>query len=157
MKRCYSCKKERPLSEFPVNRKRADGRGSMCKDCKKSYNATYYADTKDRHNPARAARRDELKREARQNLAAYLLDHPCVDCGEHDIIVLQFDHQGDKVAEISDMVTNGCTWERILTEIAKCEVVCANDHLRRTARTGGWHKLTVASALVSLMARAADS
>jgi hypothetical protein len=54
-------------------------------------------------------------------------------------------------------VTNGRTWERILTEIAKCEVVCANDYLRRTARTSGWHKLTVAPALVSLMARAADS
>jgi hypothetical protein len=85
------------------------------------------------------------------------LDHPCVDCGERDIIVLQFDHQGDKVMGVSDMVTNGRTWERILTEIAKCEVVCANDYLRRTARTSGWHKLTVAPALVSLMARAADS
>ena len=129
----------------------------MCKVCKKGYNAVYYTETKEIHNPARAARRNELKQEAKRNLVTYLLDHPCVDCGESDIVVLQFDHQGNKIMDVSDMICDGYAWERILAEIAKCQVVCANDHMRRTARVAGWHKLTVATPLVSSMARAADS
>ncbi len=145
MKRCYSCKTEKPLVDFPVNRKRADGHGSMCKDCKKSYNASYYVDTKDRHNPARAARRNQLRSEAAEHVYKYLRSHPCVDCGEADIVVLDFDHRGEKVAEINAMIHAGRAWPLILAEIQKCEVVCANDHRRRTAKTFGWRRATLAS------------
>ena len=146
VKKCYSCGKEKSLAEFPVNRKRADGRGSMCRTCKKAYNAAYYSDTKDRHNPARASRRRQLRAEARESVHAYLLEHPCVDCGETDVVVLEFDHQGDKTTEINKMIHAGRPWPEILAEIEKCEVVCANDHRRRTARTFGWWKALPASA-----------
>jgi L-lysine 2,3-aminomutase len=55
-------------------------------------------------------------------------------------VVLQFDHIGDdKSATVSRLVTSAYSWTRILLEIAKCEVVCANCHARRTARRhGGW-------------------
>lgn len=66
----------------------------------------------------------------------YLLDHPCVDCGEDDIVVLQFDHQGNKVADVSRM--RYCSLTKLKEEILKCEVVCANCHARRTAAQFGW-------------------
>ena len=93
--------------EFPVNRTTADGRGSLCKACKKIYNATYYLATKDRHNPARAERRKRVRAEAQDRLYAYLREHPCVGCGESDIVVIDFDHLGDKSAEITGMVSVG--------------------------------------------------
>jgi excinuclease UvrABC ATPase subunit len=72
---------------------------------------------------------------ARETVALYLLEHPCVDCGETDIVVLEFDHvRGQKKNAISNMITTGLSVKRIMAEIKKCEVVCANDHRRRTAR-----------------------
>jgi hypothetical protein len=140
VKRCYSCKQDKPLDDFPVNRVRTDGHGSMCKACKKIYNAGYYVETKDRHNPVRAERRKRARAEAQEKVYEYLRSHPCVECGEADIVVLDFDHQGDKVSEIADMVHAGAAWPLIQVEIAKCEVVCANDHRRRTAKTFGWRR-----------------
>ena len=156
-KRCYACQEVKPLGEFPINRTRADGRGSKCKACKSVYNGTYYLATKDRHNPARAASRRRAQAAARERLSNYLRKHPCVDCGETDIIVLQFDHQSDKEMNVADLVGRGHGWPRILEEIAKCEVVCANDHLRRTARSRGWYKAVVTQAPLAQLARAADS
>lgn len=55
----------------------------------------------------------------------------CVDCGERDLDVLQFDHvRGAKKFTIA----SNRSIARVRDEIAKCEVVCANCHSRRTAR-----------------------
>jgi hypothetical protein len=35
------------------------------------------------------------------------------------------------------------SWEAILLEIAKCEVVCANCHRRRTLLRGGYRRTRV--------------
>jgi hypothetical protein len=111
----------------------------VCSDWKKVYNADYYTKTKYRHNPTRAERRERVRREARESVFAYLSDHPCVDCGETDVVVHDFDHQGDKTHEINAMIQAGRPWAEILAEIGKCEVVCSNDHRRRTAKAFGWY------------------
>src|SRR5689334_17536285 len=103
MKYCYACKQDNPIDQFAVNRSRADGHDNMCRDCKKAYNASYYLATKERQNPKRAERRAQIKAETRKKVYQYLKEHPCVDCGETDIVVLDFDHQRDKVQEICDM------------------------------------------------------
>lgn len=63
-----------------------------------------------------------------------------MDCGIRDPIVLTHDHRDpqDKYKKISEMITNN-SWERIEQEIAKCDVVCANCHAIRTAKTYGWY------------------
>ena len=70
-------------------------------------------------------------------------EHPCVDCGETDPIVLEFDHLRDKKFSIAKG-WRGHEWQKVLDEIAKCEVVCANCHRRRTARRGGFSRAVVA-------------
>jgi hypothetical protein len=58
----------------------------------------------------------------------------CADCGyDKHPEALQFDHvRGRKLFNIATHVTD--RWERLLAEIAKCEVVCANCHSVRTYR-----------------------
>ena len=56
----------------------------------------------------------------------------CVDCGTTELVVLDFDHvRGEKTSRISRM--RGASIPRLLAEIAKCEVRCANCHRRVTA------------------------
>ncbi|GAA1744780.1 hypothetical protein [Microbacterium paludicola] len=76
-------------------------------------------------------------------LIDYLESHPCVDCGETDPIVLDFDHLPgvDKKFTISRAVgASTRSWRAIALEIAKCEVVCANCHRRRTAMRAKFRK-----------------
>ncbi|MFY9714573.1 MAG: hypothetical protein WAK00_13965 [Microbacterium sp.] len=80
----------------------------------------------------------------------HLRTHPCVDCGETDPVVLDFDHLPGlpKKFEVARAV-NASTraWSTIAAEIMKCEVVCANCHRRRTARRGGHRKYLLAIGL----------
>lgn len=45
---------------------------------------------------------------------------------------MDFDHQKDKFKAVSRMVREGYGEEKILQEIAKCELVCAVCHRIRT-------------------------
>lgn len=58
-------------------------------------------------------------------------------------MVLEFDHLDpkEKRDHLSRMIAGGCAWSTIEREIAKCEVVCANCHRHRTARTYGSYRL----------------
>jgi hypothetical protein len=117
---------------------------TSCKPCRKKEDAAYYRRSKTKFNPVRLERARRARAESRRRLAEYLLEHPCVDCGEADVVVLQFEHGGDnKDADVGAMVAAGLLWSRMAAEIAKCEVVCANDHARRTAASFGWYKATL--------------
>ena len=59
----------------------------------------------------------------------YLNTHPCVDCGMKDLRTLDFDHvKGQKYKNISLMRIKGASLNRLIAEINKCEVRCANCH-----------------------------
>jgi len=72
-----------------------------------------------------------------QFLLDFLAEHPCVDCGESDPIVLEFDHRGDKLFNVSYGLRDR-NWAAVLAEMEKCDVVCANCHRRRTAARGSF-------------------
>lgn len=69
-------------------------------------------------------------------LDAYKVAQGCVDCGyDAHPRALDFDHIGtDKVGDVGRLAHSRIAWDRLLAEIAKCEVVCANCHRIRTWR-----------------------
>lgn len=72
-----------------------------------------------------------------ENMVEYLHNHPCVDCGEKDIVVLEFDHvRGVKSRAVSKIMWDPKEWSVVLKEIEKCDVRCANCHRRVTAKRG---------------------
>lgn len=135
MKRCYRCRQEKPPEAFSVNRSRSDGKNSQCRTCQAELRKTHYEANKQQALDRVKARRVELRR----RMWEYKAIHPCVDCGESNPIVLEFDHLGDKVLDVTKMVWRGISWKRIEAEIAKCDIVCANHHKIRTWERGGFY------------------
>ena len=129
-KRFVTCKEIKPLEDFNRLRRAKDGRQWNCRAC----NAAYHAANKERHNRLIHERNRRTRLEYMARIYQYLREHPCTDCGETDIAVLEFDHLRDKRVCISEMFRRGFSWKAIVEEIAKCEVVCANCHRRRTLR-----------------------
>jgi hypothetical protein len=75
------------------------------------------------------------KRAEREKILNYLLQHPCIDCGEADPCCLDFDQvRGKKRYYVSRMIGKGHAWETIFNEISKCDVRCANCHRKRDAK-----------------------
>ena len=135
MKVCSKCELNKDESEFNKHR---GGLGSYCKACSKDYH-----NKRNSTNDMRKKRRDnnfKRRNEARVRVMEYLANHPCEECKEADIIVLEFDHLRDKEFDISFAISGGYSWERVSKEIEKCRVLCANCHRRHTAKSLGWFK-----------------
>lgn len=99
---------------------------------KKESQAKWYQANKARHKANVAVIKAAQVKRNQELIIAYLLEHPCVDCEESDIVVLQFDHvRGEKRNDLSRLLT--LSSKVVKTEIEKCEVRCANCHQRRTA------------------------
>ncbi len=143
MKRCSACNQMKPDSDFMWNRKATGKLDSYCRPCRAEYKQQHYAANKVRYIENAATYRRQMAIERTDWLLEFFLANPCADCGETDAVVLEFDHLWDKKFSIaSNFYTK--PWDDILEEIAKCEVVCANCHRRRTALRGGFLRADVA-------------
>jgi 5-methylcytosine-specific restriction endonuclease McrA len=139
MKTCGTCETKKPLSAFNKNRHKKDGLQTECRECSKERSREYYE--KNREKQIKQIYEAKLRRieENRRFVFDYLSTHACVDCGESDPRVLEFDHQRDKQHNISSLLQDGYGKETIQKEIDKCEVRCANCHRRKTAIDFGWY------------------
>ncbi|KKM94799.1 hypothetical protein LCGC14_1194780 [marine sediment metagenome] len=74
----------------------------------------------------------QKRRERKQKLVD-ILGGKCADCGYNEFLdALEFDHVRNKTVQIAPLISGG-SWERVLEEAQKCELVCANCHRVRTA------------------------
>lgn len=80
------------------------------------------------------ASQNSARRESNRHLISeYLSVHPCIDCGESDIRVLEFDHvRGVKSRSVTQLAQWGYAESTIRSEIDKCVVRCCNCHRRKT-------------------------
>lgn len=85
--------------------------------------------------------RNNAKQRNREYVLSYLKKQYCIDCGENDPVVLQFDHvRGKKKHDISHLIRGQYSIKSIIEEIKKCEVRCGNCHLKRTSQDQKWYK-----------------
>jgi hypothetical protein len=149
-KRCTSCHEIKHYDQFNLRRAARDGRQDRCRDCCRAW----YLRNCEEHKQRVALRNERTLRVYRQRLVEYFAEHPCVDCGETDLRVLEFDHreEDEKAAGVGALVTHLAAWSRVLAEIEKCDVRCANCHRRRTAERGGhWQHLFLIEASVQAL------
>ena len=141
VKMCSKCKTEKEIGLFPWKSKAKGVRAAWCKECHKAYakesykkNTGYYIEKAKKNKPRAVAKN-------KQFVMDYLRLHPCVDCGETDIEVLEFDHIemiGSSARRVSSFMSHST--ETLMSEIEKCEVRCSNCHTRRTRKQTGWFR-----------------
>lgn len=129
-RKCNACHEEKPLTAFKKTY-------NTCRPCKRK------AITPEQLNKERA----KCKKN-REKLAEYIRakkSQPCMDCGnEYPFYVMDYDHRPgeQKLFNIAMGYFHAKALHKIEAEIAKCDLVCANCHRRRTynRRYGGKRK-----------------
>lgn len=135
---CWDCRTEK--EDVAFENKRPGHRRAVCSVCmlKRKFirqNGLQKEWTRQKQEERRKKRRDKL----RVLVDAYLSERGCIECGESNPQVLQFDHvRGEKYKNVSWLIKNGKSLESVCAEISKCEVRCANCHQLKTNAEFGY-------------------
>ena len=129
MKICTKCKIEKSHGSFYKEKAKKDGLHSHCKLC-----SVIRLKEWSEKNPDKIAKiRRKYDSRHSQERIAFLADMKkkkgCIDCGYNlHHAALQFDHvMGDKLFNIGVKKAH-VSMESLLSEVAKCEIRCANCH-----------------------------
>lgn len=125
LRRCGRCEQLKPLSQFNWRRAGRGQRDNLCRPCRSAYHREHYLANKQRYVEQAHQRKERLRQERTAYLLEYFARHPCVDCGESDPVVLEFDHLNPELKSFNiGQSLPYRRWQSILKEIEKCEVVC---------------------------------
>lgn len=138
-KTCPFCKIQKLVSDFGSNVARKDGLQSYCKTCRSSQLKNWYSNNKNLQISRSKKSTAKMEKRNKDYILNYLLNNPCVDCGEKDILVLEFDHVKGKKSFNLSASYRIYSIDNIKQEIEKCQIRCANCHRRVTAiRRNDW-------------------
>lgn len=137
---CSQCKEDKPLTKDFFNTKDKLGKKfrTDCKECQNLKQTECYQKKREYYKQCTKTYRKKLRADNQKLLWEYFRNNPCKMCGETNPVVLELDHLHDKKYNVSDIIF--ChTWESVLEEISKCQVLCANCHKKKTAKDFGWY------------------
>ena len=122
---CSKCKVEKSLTFFNQRIAAKDGSSSYCKQCNsESLKNHYYSNKEYYYNKSR-----NYYLELKEWFINYKQTLKCSKCGESRHWVLDFHHKDPSIKDgtIAQMLINSSK-EKLLQEIDKCDVLCANCH-----------------------------
>src|SRR5580704_15556540 len=122
-KRCPNCGINKPWSAYSSQNLKVFRPCSYCRKCQRAYCKAHYRRNRELHNTGRYQRAKRERRQKREYIWNFLDTHPCIDCGEADSVVLEFDHvTGKKDRDVSVLVATNASQEQLEREVAKCVV-----------------------------------
>lgn len=149
-KTCSKCHRELSITDFPI---KAPSRmathpplsifkyHSQCHDCRRAKTRDYA-----KRHPYALLPTEQIAARLQSRRARYLelcdflnllKQRPCRDCGNvYPHYMMEFDHR-DGSTKLGNACYRGDCWGKVLKELAKCDVVCANCH-----RARGWKRIT---------------
>lgn len=137
LKVCSKCDEAKPLDEFYTRKYRPGHGGGLyahCKTCHKTGTVAHHK------GAGKSVRRKNVKEYTvrRRVLLWQIKDTPCADCGgRFPPYVMDFDHKDPTQKEFTIAAyLNRVSLERLMAEVAKCDIVCANCHRIRTHGDG---------------------
>ena len=116
---CNGCGKAKPLSAFQpkVQANGKEGWEGKCKPC---------VSLRQKKNHA------YRNSDARSYVFNYLKKNPCIDCGEANVLALEFDHVHSKKFDVGTALNSNISLELLRKEIKKCVVRCSSCHRIKT-------------------------
>ena len=86
-----------------------------------------------KNRAARIADKNARKKRNRVFVQEYKRNNPCIRCGESDPCCLDFHHldKSSKFANLAEMAGRGFGLNKIIAEILKCVILCANCHRKQ--------------------------
>src|SRR2546430_2340923 len=153
---CVMCHEDKSAEAFAFQSIATGERSDHCRECHAAYRRQHYLRNKPTYIENERLRVRGHRLRNRDLLIEYLRVHPCIDCGETDIVVLDFDHRDPslKQEEVAKLAARR-PWPIVLREIAKCDVRCASCHRKRTAEQFGWRRGLAIAELEALFATVA--
>jgi hypothetical protein len=141
MKQCVTCGESKLESEYNWRYKSKGIKSNTCRSCQSKQKKRWYENNKEEHIKSVAKNRKAAIKTAQQYVWDYLSTRSCVDCGESNPVVLEFDHvRGRKKMSVSNLAKEGYSIKTIQKEIEKCEIRCANCHRIKTHKERGWFR-----------------
>ena len=131
--KCKKCGNPKTEDQFRITNTKTGRRRKHCDDCQRKYQTSWHVRNKEVHNSAINQDRKRRK-EIEAPVIRQLKSNPCMDCGKSfPYYVMDFDHRPDekKSFEIAKSLYR-YGLERVLAEINKCDLLCANCHRIRT-------------------------
>jgi hypothetical protein len=111
-------------------------RCDLCKAACSAYRKLSYTKYRERTNAAQR-NRNKIRITTRKEIIIQAKNVPCKDCGQRfPSCCMDFDHLPEYTKKDSIGKFRAPTKKSLLTEIAKCEVVCSNCHRIRTKNRG---------------------
>ena len=136
MKTCNTCEVFKDSSEFYKKLHNLDGLNKKCIACEREYRKSHYLSNK-RYYKDKNAR---LRLVYMKDFVSFLETKACLDCGNSDFRVLEFDHLPQFIKSFNIADKSACTpLKTLMKEIDKCEIVCANCHRIRTSDRAGYY------------------
>lgn len=120
MKECVKCNTKKDVTEFHKNGKGKSGLSSYCKVCQRTYKKKHYQDNKQKYI--------DTTNKNRQWFIDYKKTLKCNRCGFAHPAALDFHHIDPNTKDFNMARVSKGNKDKIIAEIAKCEVLCANCH-----------------------------
>lgn len=128
IKVCRKCGDPKPIDDFHKCAKNKDGKHSYCKKCSVLGATAWYVDNKgDPELASRLQKYGKKQTVIRSIINAFKASKKCVNCPEDDPCCLDFHHLENKKDTVSEMIERK-NLRKIVAEINKCVLVCANCH-----------------------------
>ena len=93
---CNKCHKEKKVTDFSFKNYKKGTRKKICKICHSLYRRKHYLQNKEKYILKAQKWNNNQKKVLANYLSDILSKSKCIDCGEKDIVVLEFDHLNSK-------------------------------------------------------------
>ncbi len=137
---CPRCKIDKSLDLFNKDKNRRTGVQTYCKECAKERFQIYYKNNKEHHleTVRKVNRANVLKKQ--KFVLKFLLENPCVQCREKDVLLLEFDHLRNKKFIIAELVCGGFSIKSLQKEMKKCQILCVACHRKKSMKNSKSYK-----------------